>query len=141
MATKLGIHALTGQKLISGAQWEKETKATPFRGFADDDENIPGASRLSREQKVNMLELMLGQIANYCPVISRNTIVKTSTSTDQIWQTIRLHYGFQTTGAHFVDFDFIHFDPSERPEDLFQRLTAFVEDNLLRKDTAISHHG
>ena len=24
---------------------------------------------------------------------------------------------------------------------LFQRLTAFVEDNLLRKDTGISHHG
>ena len=67
--------------------------------------------------------------------------MKNSTSIDQIWQSIRLHYGFQTTGAHFIDFDFIRFDPSERPEDLFQRVTAFVEDNLLRKDTGISHHG
>ena len=41
-----------------------KTKATPFRGFADDDESIPEASRLFRDQKVNMLELMLGQIAN-----------------------------------------------------------------------------
>lgn len=92
-------------------------------------------------QKVNMLELMLGQIANYCPVISRNTIVKHLTSVDQIWQIIRLHYGFQTTGAYFIDFDAIRYDPSERPEDLFQRLTAFVEDNLLRTDIGITHHG
>lgn len=28
----------------------------------------------------------------------------------------------------------------ERPEDLFQRLTAFVEDNLLRKNMGITHH-
>ena len=27
----------------------------------------------------------------------------------------RLHYGFQTTGAHLIDFDFIRFDPSDRP--------------------------
>lgn len=119
----------------------KNTKTTPFRGFADDHESIPEGSRLTRMQKVNMLELMLGQFANYCSVISRNTIVTNSTSVDQIWQTIRLHYCFQTTGAHFIDFHSIRYDPSERPEDLFQRLTAFVEDNLLRKDIGITHHG
>lgn len=126
--------------LITGTWWEKKTNNTPFCGFAADDESIPEGSRLTRMQKVNMLELMLGQIANYCPVISRNTIVKNSTSVDQIWQTIRLHYSFQTTGAHFIDFDSIRYDPSEPPEDLFQRLTAFVEDNLLRKDIGITHN-
>lgn len=127
--------------LITGTWWEKKTKNTPFRGFADDDESIPEGSRLTRTQKVNMLERMLSQIANYCSVISRNTIVKTFTSVDQIWQTIRHHYGFQTTGAHFIDFDSIRYDLSRRPEDLVQRLTAFVEDNLLRKDIGITHHG
>lgn len=127
--------------LVTRTWWEKKTKNTAFRGFADDNESIPEGSRLTRMPKVNMLELMLGQIANYCPVISRNKIVKTSTSVDQIWQTIRLHYRFQTTGAHFIDFDAIRYDPSERPKDLFQRLTAFVEDNLLRKDIGITHHG
>lgn len=127
--------------LVTGTWWEKKTKNTPFRGFADDDVSIPEGSRLTRMQKVNMLELMLGKIANYCPVISRNTIVKNSTSVDQVWQTIRLHYRFQTTGAHFIDFDAIRYDPSERPGDLFQRLTAFVEDNLLRKDIGITNHG
>ncbi|CAG2248992.1 unnamed protein product [Mytilus edulis] len=109
-------------------------------GFANDGKEVPEANRKTREQKVSMLELMLGQIANYCPIISRNTIVKNSTSIDNIWQTIRLHYGFQITGAHFVDFDAIHYDPGERPEDLYQRLMAFIEDSLLRKDMGITHH-
>ncbi|CAC5426728.1 unnamed protein product [Mytilus coruscus] len=95
----------------------------------------------TREQKVSMLELMLGQMANYCPIISRNTVVKNSTSIENIWQTIRLHYGFQSTGAHFIDFAAIHFEPNERPEDLYQRVMAFVEDNPLRRDTQITHHG
>ncbi len=94
-----------------------------------------------RQQKVSMLELMLGQIANYCPVISRNTIVKNSTCIDHIWQTIRLHYGFQSTGAHFIDFAAIKLDSNEGPEDLYQRLMAFVEDNLLHRDSGITHGG
>lgn len=42
---------------------------------------------------------------------------------------------------HFIDFNAIRYDPSEHPENLFQRLTAFVEDNLQRKDIGITHHG
>ena len=79
------------------------------------------AKRKTAQQKVSLLELMLGQIANYCPVISRNTIVKNSTSLSDIWQSIRLHYGFQSSGAHFLDYSDIKLEPDERPEDLFQR--------------------
>jgi hypothetical protein len=127
--------------LVIGTTWEKKTKASPLRGFVDDDDPVPEAKRLSAFQKVTLLELMLGQIANYCPVVSRSSIVKNSTSIDGIWQTIRTHFGFQSTGAHFIDFSDIKFEPDERPEDLFQRLTAFVEDNLLTKDCGILHHG
>ena len=88
-----------------------------------------------------MLELMLGQIANYCTIISRNTIVKNSTSINEIWQSIRLHYGFQTTGGHILDFTTIRLNPDERPEDLFQRLMSFIEDNLLRQGGGITYHG
>ena len=83
---------------------------------------------------------MLGQIANYCPVISRNSIVKTSTSIESIWQSIRLHFGFQTTGAHFLDLADIRLGAEERPEDLYQRIVAFVEDSLL-SGHGILHHG
>ena len=64
---------------------------------------------------------MLGQIANFCPVISRNTIVKNSTPVKSIWQAIRAQYGFQSTGANFLDFANIKLDVDECPEDLFQR--------------------
>lgn len=116
---------------------EKTPKTKPYRVFSNDDENKPEASRPTKEQIVNILELLLGQITNFCPTISRNTIVKNPMSVNKIWQTIRLYFGFQTAGTHFIDFDNIRF---ERPEDLFQRLTTFVEDNLLRKNMVITHH-
>ena len=101
-------------------------------------------SRLSRRsaiQKVTHLEMMLGQIANYCPVITRNTIIKNSTSITSIWQSIRAHFGFQSTGSHFLDLAELKLENEERPKDLFQRLTAFFEDNLLTMDCGLTHHG
>ena len=66
--------------------------------------------------------------------------MKNLTSLEFIWQTIREHFGFQVTGAHFIDFSDIQLAADERPEDLYQRLMAFVEDSLLRSNS-LSHHG
>lgn len=79
---------------------------------------------------VTHLELLLGQISSICPVVLRNTIMKNSTSVKSIWQSIRQHYGFQSNGSHFLDFDNIFLEAGERPENLFQRLMSFVEDLL-----------
>ena len=62
------------------------------------------ANRRTATQKVTHLELMHGQIAYYCPVISRDIIVKTSTSVNGIWQAICAHYGFQSTGGTLSGF-------------------------------------
>ena len=35
----------------------------------------------------------------------------------------------------------IHLESEERPEDLYQRLLAFMDDNLLKADGGITHHG
>ena len=83
----------------------------------------------------------MGQIANFCPIVSRSSIIKNSVSLNDVWQKIRLHYGFQSTGAHFLDLSNIHLSPDERPEDLYQRLMAFFEDNLLIVGGGISHQG
>ena len=64
------------------------------RGFLDDGDNVDATLRRTAQQKVSMLELMLGQIVNYCLGIWRNTIMKNSTSIMRIWQVIRHHYGF-----------------------------------------------
>ena len=84
---------------------------------------------------------MLGQIANFCPVIPQNSIVKNSTSIGSIWQAIRLHYDFQSNGAHFLNFNSIKLEPDERPKVLYQRLMAIVEDNLLIATGSVTHHG
>ena len=83
---------------------------------------------------------MLGHVANYCPFRSRTTLAKNSTSILSVWNTIREHFGFQVTGAHFSDFANLHLEAEKRLEDLFQRLMAFVEDTLLRANR-LSHHG
>ena len=108
------------------ATWQKQTAANPCRGLTDDGTAIPEAQRLTAAQKNAHLDLLLGQIANFCPVISRNSIVKHSTSLNDIWQKIRQHYDFQSSGAHFLDLASIRLQPDERPEDLFQRLMAFL---------------
>lgn len=60
---------------------------------------------------------------------------------EQIWQSIRLHFGFQSSGAHFLDFNDIHLRSNERPEDLYQRLLAFIDDNLIKRERDITHYG
>ena len=127
--------------LADGVTWLKKTAANPARGFEDDGQNVAVASRKTAAQKNATVELMLGQIANYCCVISRNSIIKGSTSLPDIWQKIRQHYGFQSTGAHFLDLADIKMLVDERPEDLYQRLMAFFEDNLLTASSGIKHHG
>ena len=126
---------------VDGFTWQKKSATTPLRGFTDDGDTIPEAQKRTAAQKVTQLELMMGQIVNFCPVISRNTIVKNSTSITSIWQAIRVHYGFQSTGAHFIDFSSIKLEPDERPEDLLQRLQSFVKDSLLKSDGSIKYHG
>ena len=87
--------------------WQNKSTTSPTRGFTNDDEDVPIARRRTAQKKCTHLELMLGQIANFCPVISGNSIVKTPTSVQSIWQAIRMHYGFQSTGP--TSFTFLHF--------------------------------
>lgn len=87
--------------LVTGTMWNKKTRAKPLWAFTNELASTTNACIAA--QKVAQLELMLGEIANFCPVMSRNTIRKNSTSINNIWQSIQTHKGFQSTGAHFVD--------------------------------------
>ena len=130
----------TSQTFFLGSSWGKKTNAPPLLGFSNDPESVPAARRRTAAQKVTHLELMLGKIANYAPIISRNSIVKNLSSISGVWQTIRLHYGLQLTGSR-LDLANISLMPEQRPEDLFQILMAFIEDNLLTTSSGITHHG
>lgn len=128
--------------LQDGAQWAKHSSTDANRGFQDDtgvNENPP--TGLRKEEKVKNLTLFLGQIANYATIISRNQIVKNSTSLKDIWGKLREHYGLQASGSKFIDLVNVRLIPGERHEDLYQRLLAFFEDNLLSVGDTIKHHG
>ena len=107
----------------------EKTNTSPLRDLRDDSDDTPGLIRRTAQQKVAHIQLMLGQIANFCPIISRNTIVKNSTPMSSIWQAIRLHFGFQTSGAHFLDFADLKLEPDENNDD-----------NLMTVGGGISHH-
>ena len=124
--------------LKDGVTWQKHSTASPTRGFTDDTTGTPAQTGAD---KCSTLNLMLGQIANYATVISRNQIVKSSTSLNDIWDKIRQHYGFHTTGSRFLDLTAIKLQAGDRPEDLFQRLVSFMDDNLLTTDGTLTHHG
>ncbi len=127
--------------LSADSTWLKRSNANPTRGLVNDTHPIPVNDRLTAEQKVTHLELMLGQVANYAPIIARSTIVKNSTSISSVWQALRQHYGFQRTGSHFLDLVSIKYSSDDRPEDLYQQILAFFDDNLLHRDSGITHHG
>ena len=48
--------------LAHNATWSKQSKLKPYRGFTDKKDGLTAA------QQSAMLDLMLGQIANFCPV-------------------------------------------------------------------------
>ena len=123
--------------LAEDAKWEKKNTAGSTRGLEDD---AAGDKKRTKEQKVLSLDLMLGQIANYCP-ISRNLLVNKSTCLQDVWQQIRQYYGFQTTGSQILNLSNIKQEDGERPECLYQRLYGFFEDSLLTKSCGIKHHG
>jgi hypothetical protein len=126
--------------LAAGFTWLKDNTGTANRGFTDDLDTVEEARRKTAVQKVVILRLLLGQIANFATTIARNQIVKNSVSLDDIWSKIREHYGFQCTGSRFLSLTNIQLQPAERPEDLYQRLISFFDDNLVTT-TGLTHHG
>ena len=125
--------------LKDNVTWGKLTSTSPHRGFTDDPATVT-VNNQKKEEKVATLNLMLGQIANYATIISRNQIVKSSTSLNDIWTKIRQHYGFHTTGSRFLDLGNIRLKGGERAEDLYQTLVSFIDDNLLTTETQLTHH-
>lgn len=127
------------------ATWNKFTKNdnNKYRGLVDDtDQTQPNKDKQkTRVAKLADLVLMLEMVANWANVISRQSMIRNSTSLDSIWQMICAHYGFQISGIYFLDLADMKQEHSEKHQDLYQRLVAFVEDNLVVKDGPLSHHG
>lgn len=121
--------------------WQKKNPTDPFRGLSDEATSEEKKVGKTKAQKLVHLELFLGHIANYCPIIARNTIINKSTSLNTIWQSIRQHFGLQSSGSNLLNLMSIKLESDEKPEDLYQRLMAFIDDNLITSTSGLKHHG
>jgi hypothetical protein len=123
--------------LKSDVTWEKLTATNPTRGFTDD----TTGDKTTALQKVANLGQMLGLISQWVPHYLATDITKNSTSMDNIWQCIRKYYGFQQSETQFMKFSSITWEEGERPERLYQRVLAHLQDNLLQKGSKLKHNG
>lgn len=122
--------------LKPGATWLKSSSASPLRGFTDDD--AEGGKKAA--DKLHNLQQMLGLISQWVPHYLATDIMINSTSMDSIWQFIRKYYGFQQSEAQFMKFSSITWQDGERPERLYQRILAHLQDNLLCSGSRLKHN-
>ena len=113
------------------------TASVPNRGLTDD----TGASGKTAEQKVIILDHMLGLIVSYCPEVIRLEIQRKCTSLAWIWKRVRRHYGFNKSEVNFLRLSTIKFKDGERYEAFFQRIMAHLYDNLLSPDSNLTFDG
>ena len=121
------------------AAWQSSADSNT-RGLVAD-AGAPGAGLLTVAQKKANLEMALGFIAINAPILSRNTIVHDSTSLQWIFNEIREYYGFQVNGSRWLDIEMIRLKPDERPQALYQRLSSFVDENLRKRGSPLTHKG
>lgn len=120
------------------SQWQKLTSNNPNRGFTND----AGENGLTKEQKVYNLHLMLGYLSQFVPHYLSHDIQSNSTSIDSVWQFIRSYYGFQQSETQFLKYASITWEgmQSERPERLYRRILAHLQDNLLQSGSRLKHN-
>ena len=58
---------------------------------------------MSAVGKVAALNVMLGSIAHYAPVISNKFIINQATCLEEIFDRLRAHYGFRRTGGKITE--------------------------------------
>ena len=92
-------------------------------------------------QRAKFLDTMLGMIAGYAPIISRNIIVRDCRSIKDVFHKIRAHYGFAQTGSSIIDSVSIAQRDEESPEDVYQRIHALIDSSLLTTEDHIRHLG
>ena len=121
--------------------------AAEDRGFTDDGEIGESSPGVTAENKMNkaakgaLLNIVLGSIAGYAPVISSRFIKYQSTSLEAIWNRLRAFYGFRRTGSRVLEMMDIKMQLNESRESLWERYYSFVEDQLLVRGDSVTHEG
>lgn len=111
----------------------KKTKAKPHRDVIPTRVDTPK----SAEDKCAEIDFMLEQIAQFCPMIPHNDIIRDCGSLNEVWQVVRLHSNIETSGALLNDTWNISRSSDETPQALYSRLKQAYDDTLILKNTLI----
>ena len=115
----------------------KKSKSQPTRSFTDEvkvekvDGNDVTTVVSSAEDKCFVVDLMLDQVSNFCPLIPRRDITHDSATLLEVWEKIRLYHNLERSGALLNECFNIKRKPSESHQALFARLKQSFDDNLL----------
>ena len=85
--------------IADGFEWQRKSVAN--RGLTNDAAEANG--RKTEAQENVQLDRMLGIIAQFCPALLHNDIVKKSTSLKWIWQRVRKHYSFSQSEGELLE--------------------------------------
>ena len=119
--------------LEDGLKWQPISVEN--RGLTADS----GEHGKTAKQKAAILSMLLGTIASYAPVISRQFITEEALSLSDIWSRLRIRFGFRKSGGLILDLSTLHLEEGESYEGLWERLHAFTMDNLLRPNDGLKH--
>ena len=85
----------------------------------------------SAEDKCEVVDMLLDQIANWAQTVPRNDITKDSRSLKDVWSKVKLHYNKQQSGSLLNDVWKVKREPDETPQALLSRLRQIYDENLL----------
>ena len=131
--------------LADGFTWGKKSNTYPFRQLNDVykketiTDKVEGkeiqreilVKTQTREERATLVDLLLDQISNYCPLIPRNDITKDSACLTDVWKKIRQYYNKESTGSLLNDVWNVCREIDEEPQALFGRMKQMYDDNLL----------
>ena len=109
------------------------------RGFVNDTGDVAEDSRMTAIAKKKLLNIILGSVASNAPVISARYIKNVATSLEDIWTRLRQFYGFRKTGGRITEFLSFKLEEYESPEQLWERMYTYLEDNLLTANGGVKH--
>ena len=131
--------------LEDGFDFGRKTNANPTRDLADifkkEKVTQPDNSTKemlvlykSKQDRAGDVDLLLDQVANYCPYVPRPDITKDCRSMKEVWSTIRQFYGKGLSGASLNDVWNVRRELDEPPQVLYARMKQLYLDNLLTTD-------
>ena len=109
------------------------------RCYTNDDGDVAENIRMTAVQKQTYLKVLLGSISTFAPVISNKFITDQATSINEIFEKLRGHYGFRSTGGRMLELAQFTLGANESYETLWERMSGFVDDNLLKQGSEILH--